>query len=208
MARLWPVEGPGARGRGLCKPLRVGSGESGHLRSTPGLRCPRTPQPRRPAPQHTFTLAGFQNKTTVCDQAWQAWTTKTRCCSVSLRYPRGRGAQTPGTATDTGTAGKQKDIKTETRAPADRGLRSKHGVEAGAQTGMDTETLCAAGEADSRTQKDIETETDHGSKRGEEAGAQTGIRLSGTKRDIERRTGAGAGTGAETGIDTETAVAI
>ena len=109
------------------------------------------PKPKRRCNRNTttFTLAGFQNKTTVCDQAWQAWTTKTRCCSVSLRYPRGRGAQTPGTATDTGTAGKQKDIKTETRAPADRGLRSKHGVEAGAQTGMDTETLCAAGEGDS-----------------------------------------------------------
>ena len=124
--------------------------------------------------------------------------------------PLGRGAQTTGidTATDTGTAGTQKEIKTETGAPADRGLRSKHGVEAGAQTGMDTETLCAAGEGGRRTQKEIETETgtrtDHGSKRGEEAGAQTGMdtatdwRAGGTQRGIERGTGAGAGAGAGT----------
>jgi hypothetical protein len=99
--------------------------------------------------------------------------------------PRGRGAQTIGidTATDTGNAGTQKDIKTETGAPVDRGLRSKHGVEAGAQTGLDTETLCAAGEGGSRTQKDIETETgtrtETGSKRGEEAGAGTGAGTNG-----------------------------
>ena len=51
--------------------------------------------------------------------------------------PRGRGAQTIGidTAADTGTAGTQKGIKTETGPPADRGLRSKHEVKAGAQTG-------------------------------------------------------------------------
>ena len=128
----------------------------------------------------------------------------------SQACPLGRGAQTTGidTATDTGTAGTQKEIKTETGAPADRGLRSKPGVEAGAQTGMDTETLCAAGEGGSRTQKEIETETgtrtDHGSKRGEEAGAQTGMdtatdwRAGGTQRGIERGTGAGAGTGAGT----------
>ena len=128
--------------------------------------------------------------------------------------PWGRGAQTTGidTATDTGTAGTQKEINTETGAPADRGLRSKHGVEAGAQTGMDTETLCAAGEGGRRTQKEIETETgtrtDHGSKRGEEAGAQTGMdtatdwRAGGTQRGIERGTGAGAGAGAGTGAGT------
>ena len=124
--------------------------------------------------------------------------------------PWGRGAQTTGidTAADTGTAGTQKEIKTETGGPADRGLRPKHWVQVGAQTGMDTETLCAAGEGDSRTKQNIGTEagtrTDHGSKRGEEAGAETGMdtatdwRAGGTQRGIERGTGAEAGTGAGT----------
>ena len=144
-------------------------------------------------------------KTTVCTASSEEGVAATfEAC------PLGQGARTTGidTATDTGTAGTQKDIKTETGAPADRGLRPKHGVEVGAQTGMDTETLCAAGERDSRMQKEIETETgtrtDHGSKRGEEAGAQTDIdtatdlRAGGTQRGIERGTGAGAGTGAGT----------
>ena len=144
--------------------------------------------------------------------------------------PRGRGAQTIGidTATDMGTAGTQKDIKTETGAPADLGLRSKHGVEVGAQTGMDTETLCAAREGGSRTQKDIETETgapaDLGlrSKHGVEVGAQTGMDTetlcaageggSRTQKDIETETGTrtdhgskrGEEAGARTGMDTAT----
>ena len=159
----------------------------------------------------------------MCTFWTELWGTRPRAvahCTRQLSAQKAHQACALGKATDTGTAGTQKDIKTETGAPADRGLRSKDGVEAGAQTGIDTETLCAAGEGDSRTQKDIETETgtrtDHGSKRGEEAGAQTGIdtatglRAGGTQRGIERGTGAGAGTGAGTngGARTRTPVPV
>ena len=123
------------RGQSGQAPIRTRSGRTGAPRREPAfLVRPPPGSALLPAPR---SLAGCLFQPRLAPQL--------QAC------PRGRGAQTTGidTATDTGTAGTQNEIKTETGAPADRGLRSKHGVEAGAQTGMDTETLCAAGEGDS-----------------------------------------------------------